>query len=292
MADILVTGGTGQVGTYLRAHAWPDGVHVAAPGRDALDLAKPSSIAACVASRPWAAIINCGAFTAVDRCESEIVAAWQANALGPAALAEASNRAKIPLIHVSTDYVFDGAKTQPYAETDPVGPLGVYGASKEGGEQAVRSGNPRHVIVRTAWVLSPHGHNFVKTMLRMGAERPKLRVVDDQLGSPTHARDLAQALAKIALGQIADADCPAGTFHFTNAGSVTWHGLATEIFRLVAAAGRPVPDVEAIPTSEYPLPARRPANSRLALDKIRQDYAIEPRPWQAAIHDIVAELLA
>ena len=292
MADILVTGGTGQVGTYLRAHAWPDGVQVVAPGRDALDLADPSSIATCVAARPWAAIINCAAFTAVDRCESEIVAAWQANALGPAALAQASNWAKIPLIHVSTDYVFDGAKTQPYVETDPIGPLGVYGASKEGGEQAVRSGNPRHVIVRTAWVLSPHGHNFVKTMLRLGAERPKLRVVDDQLGSPTHARDLAQALAKIALRQIADAGCATGTCHFTNAGSVTWHGLAVEIFRLVAATGRPVPEVEAIATSEYPLPARRPANSRLALDKIRRDYAIEPRPWQAAIHDIVADLLA
>ena len=160
MADILVTGGTGQVGTYLRTHAWPDGVHVVAPGRDSLDLADPASIAASVAARPWAAIINCAAFTAVDRCESEIVAAWRANALGPAALAEASNRAKIPLVHVSTDYVFDGSKALPYDEADPIGPLGVYGASKEGGEQAVRSGNPRHVIVRTAWVLSPHGQIF------------------------------------------------------------------------------------------------------------------------------------
>ena len=129
-------------------------------------------------------------------------------------------------------------------------------------------------------------------MLRLGAERPKLRVVDDQLGSPTHARDLAEALAKITLRQIADPHCATGTFHFTNAGSVTWHGLAVEIFRLVAAAGRLVPEVEAIATSEYPLPARRPANSRLALDKIRQDFGIEPRPWQNAIQDIVAELLA
>ena len=291
MADILVTGGTGQLGTCLRALAWPAGIQVVAPARAALDLADPASIDALLGSGSWAAVINCAALTAVDRCESEIVAAWQANALGPAGLAQATARRKIPLIHVSTDYVFDGSKAGAYVETDAVSPLGVYGASKAGGEQAVRTANPRHVIVRTAWVVSPHGQNFVKTMLKLAAARAQLRVVDDQIGAPTHAADLARTLAAITLRQIDDPAAPAGLYHFTSSGRVTWHGLAQEIFRLAAAVGLKVPDVEAIATAQYPLPAQRPANSCLCTDKIGRDYAILPRPWQEAIREIVAQLL-
>ena len=291
MKNILITGGSGQVGTCLQRFAWPAGVQLFAPPRPELDLANTDSIEAMMNSRLWAAVINCGAYTAVDRCETEIVAAWQTNALAPAALAQATTRAKIPLIHVSTDYVFGGDKVGAYVETDPVAPLGVYGASKLGGELAIRTANPRHVIVRTAWVVSPYGNNFIKTMLRVGAERPLLRVVDDQHGCPTDAGDLAAALAKITLHHLQDADAPTGTYHFTNAGQTTWFGLAREIFRIAASLGLKVPQLEAITTDQYPLPAKRPANSRLKTDKISRDFGIIPRPWQAAVHDIIDTLL-
>ena len=290
MSEILLTGGSGQVGTALRLLAWP-GATVVAPGRAELDMADPAALAAMVASRPWALVINCAAYTAVDRAESDVVAAWTVNALAPAALAAACARAGVPILHVSTDYVFDGAKPAPYVETDPVGPLGVYGASKEGGEQTVRTANPRHVILRTAWVVSATGSNFVKTMLRLGAERPLLRVVADQHGCPSSAADIATAIAAIAARQINDANCPCGTWHFTNAGETTWHGFAQEIFVQAAARGGPTPQVEAITTAQYPTPARRPANSRLSTAKIARDFGIAPQPWQAALGPILAQLL-
>ena len=287
MTNILITGGTGQVGTYLRQFPWPAGIDLFAPTRAELNLSDVSSIEDMVDSRPWAAVINCGASTAVDLCENEIVAAWQTNALAPAALAQATARAKVPLIHVSTDYVFGGDKVGAYVETDAVAPLGVYGASKEGGEQAVRTANPRHVIVRTAWVVSPVGNNFIKTMLRVGAERPLLRVVNDQHGCPTHAGNLAAALAKITLQHLHDANAPTGTYHFTNAGQASWFGLAQEIFRITAALGHKVPQLEAITSDQYPLSAKRPANSLLSTDKITRDFGIMPRPWQDAVQEIV-----
>lgn len=166
---ILLTGGSGQVGTALRSRAWPDGIALVAPPRQALDLGDPAALAAAVAARPWRAIINAGAYTAVDRAEGELAAAWTINALAPAVLAQAAARAGIPLIQLSTDYVFDGRKPAPYIEADGLAPLGVYGASKAGGELAVRSAGGRHVILRTSWVVSAHGHNFIKTMLRLGA---------------------------------------------------------------------------------------------------------------------------
>ncbi len=290
MKHILVTGGSGQVGSYLSRYDWPQGVRAVAPVRAELDLADPTSIARVMKSQPWAAVINCGAYTAVDKAESDIVSAWQINALGPAQLAQETAAAGIPLIHVSTDYVFDGQKSSPYSETDAVAPLGVYGASKEGGEQAVRTGNPKHIIVRTAWVVSDHGQNFIKTMLRLGSQRPHLRVVDDQFGCPTHAGDLAQALAKIALQSITSKNEPSGTYHFSNAGSATWYGLAEELFSISARTGAQVPTLEPITTAQYPTPARRPANSRLSTDKITHDFGIEPRDWRLAILDIMSRL--
>ena len=289
--DILLTGGDGQVGTELVRLA-PAHWRITAPDERALVLSVAAGVAAAVAARPWSAVINAGAYTAVDKAESDITRAWRINALGPAALAEATARANIPLIHVSTDYVFDGQKPGYYVEGDPVGPLGVYGASKEGGEQAVRTGNPRHVIVRTAWLVSPHGTNFIKTMLRLGAERTALRVVDDQRGSPTSATDLALALVAVAERLVADPDAPCGDYHFVNAGEASWCEFARAIFEAAQAHGRAAPSVEAITTADYPTPARRPANSRLATDKIRRDFAIAPRPWRAAMEEIVARLLA
>jgi dTDP-4-dehydrorhamnose reductase len=293
MADpaILLTGGGGQVGTEFQRRA-PEGFEIVAPGRDRLDLADPDAIAALVASRPWACVINSGAYTAVDKAESDPVTAWKVNALAPAAFAWATAQAGVPLIQLSTDYVFDGSKPSPYLEDDPVGPVSVYGASKEAGEQAVRTGNPRHVILRTAWVVSPHGGNFIKTMLRLAETRDRLTVVDDQHGCPTSAADIAEALAVIAARLAKDAEAPAGTYHFVNSGEATWCGFAREIFRLAEAKGRTIPTVEGIPTSGYPTPARRPANSRLDTAKLTRDFGVEPRSWRTAVSEVVETLLA
>jgi len=289
MREVLLTGGSGQVGTEILRQA-PAGLNIVAPGRAQLDMADAEAIAALVASRPWAAVINCAAYTAVDKAETEVVAAWRANALGPAALARASAEANIPLIHVSTDYVFDGSKAGFYLETDPVAPIGVYGASKEGGEQAVRTANPRHVILRTAWVVSPHGSNFVKTMLRLAETRSELNVVDDQRGCPTSAADIAATVLAIAERMIEDADAPTGTYHFVNEGEATWCEFARAIFTAAQARGLATPTVHPIPSSAYPTPARRPANSRLSTEKLRRDYGIAPRPWPAALTEIMAAL--
>ena len=287
---ILLTGGDGQVGTELQRLA-PPHWRIFAPDEHELDLTDQASIEAAFAAETWSAVINAGAYTAVDKAESDIITAWRVNAIGPAAMAEATARAGVPLIQVSTDYVFSGDKPGFYVEGDPVAPLGVYGASKEGGEQAVRTGNPRHVILRTAWLVSPHGANFVKTMLRLGAERDTLRVVDDQRGCPTSATDVAMALLTIAERLIADPKAPTGDYHFVNDGEASWCEFARAIFETAAAYGRVAPTVEAITTADYPTPARRPVNSRLSTAKIRRDFRIEPRPWRVAMEEIVARLL-
>lgn len=288
--DILITGGAGQVGLELARVDWPEQVRLHRPTRDELDLGDAEAVRALFARVPFKAVINSGAYTAVDKAETEVAAAFAANAMGPAILAEVTRAANIPLVQVSTDYVFDGSGEDDYAETDPVGPLGVYGASKLAGEVAVRTGNPRSVVMRTAWVLSPHRANFAKTMLRLAADRPALRVVDDQTGCPTSAKDIAEALAEIALRMIADPEAPTGVYHFVNAGSTSWAGLAREVFALSKAHGGSSAEVEGISTAEYPTPARRPSNSRLSTFKITRDYGITPRPWKDAVADIVAEL--
>lgn len=288
---VLVTGAGGQLGTELRRAAWPEGWAVTAIDQPELDLTDLAAIAAKVAERPWAAVINGAAYTAVDKAEGDLVAAWAVNAMAPAAFAAACAATDIPLIQVSTDYVFSGNKQGAWEVDDPVGPVNVYGASKLGGELAVRTSGARHAIVRTAWVVSAHGSNFVKTMLRVAAERDTLKVVDDQHGSPTSAADLAQALMTIALRLADDPAAPTGTFHFSNAGAVSWAGFATEIFRQSRARGGPGATVEPIPGSAYPTPARRPANSLLGHAAIRRAYDIEPRDWQPALADILDELI-
>ncbi|TZG27942.1 dTDP-4-dehydrorhamnose reductase [Sphingomonas montanisoli] len=290
MRRILVTGGAGQVGIELARQGWPADVELLLPMREELDIGSAESVAAFFAAHELAAVINPAAYTAVDKAESESEAAFLANAVGPKLLAEASARAGIPIVHVSTDYVFDGTKDEPYVESDPVAPLGVYGASKLEGEQTIAAGNPRSVILRTAWVLSAHRGNFLKTMLRVGATNPKLRVVADQIGCPTSAHDIAEALRIITLRLIEDERAPTGTYHFVNAGEASWHDLATEIFRLSARSGGAAPQVEAITTAEYPTPAKRPANSRLSTAKITADYGIHPRDWRAGVRDIIDEL--
>ena len=291
MGEILVTGGQGQVGRELARVDWPAGVMARFPSREELDITDGASVARYFDRKAFAAVINPAAYTAVDKAEGDSAAAFLANAQGPAFLAEATRNAGIPMIHVSTDYVFDGSKDAPYAESDPVAPLGVYGASKLAGELAVSSGNPRSVILRTAWVLSAHRGNFLKTMLRIGASNPTLRVVDDQVGCPTSATDIAEALRTIALDMIDDAYAPTGVFHFVNAGEASWCGLAREIFALSKAAGGAASEVAAITTADYPTPAKRPANSRLATTKIAEHYGIHPRDWRLAVRDIMDELV-
>lgn len=291
MRDILITGGAGQVGLELARQVWPDDIRLHFPTRAELDLGSVASVAQAFAACRFAAVINPAAYTAVDKAEEESAAAFLANTQGAAYLAEATRKAGIPLIHVSTDYVFDGSKADAYAESDPVAPLGVYGASKLAGEYAVASGNARSVVMRTAWVLSAHRGNFLKTMLRVGATNPQLRVVDDQVGCPTSASDIAAALKTIALRMIADPTAPTGIYHFVNAGEASWCGLAREIFRRSAAAGGPSADVVAITTADYPTPAKRPANSRLATSRIANDYGIAPRDWREGVADIIAELV-
>jgi dTDP-4-dehydrorhamnose reductase len=288
---VLLTGGSGQVGSALRRLA-PATWDIHAPGRSELDLGEPGQIADLVASRPWAAIINAGGYTAVDRAENDVVAAWRANALGPAALAHAAAKAGAPIVHISTDYVFDGRLERPYRETDATGPLNVYGASKLGGELAVRTAQARHVILRTAWVVSPTGSNFVKTMLRLGAERSVMRVVNDQRGCPTTAEDLAAAIRIVADRLMDDPAAPTGTYHYVGQGEATWFDLAEAVFAEASQGGARVPELQPIATEDYPTPAARPRNSVLDTAKITRDYGVAPSSWPAAVRKVVQQLAA
>ena len=297
MADplrILVTGAGGQVGSELLRLNWPGGALVEGRSRSALDICDRGAVQAALAEG-YDVVINAAAYTAVDRAEEESEAAERVNRDAVGYLAEACALTGAAMVHISTDYVFDGAKASPYLETDPVRPLGVYGRSKAAGEEVLRAALPRHVILRTAWVYGVQGGNFVKTMLRLAAERDELRVVADQQGSPTSAADLAAAIASVA-AQVArveqgrDAAPPWGTYHCTNAGATTWHGFAEEIVRLAGLSLGRTPRVTAITTAEYPTPATRPANSTLACGKLGSRFGVTMRPWQEALAEVIQEL--
>lgn len=289
--NVLLLGGTGQLGREILLAAG-DGVRVAAPGRETVDLTSAAAISNAVAAERWDAVICAAAYTAVDQAEREKDLAFAINAEAPRVLAEATGAKNIPLVHVSTDYVFDGTKGAPYRSDDPVAPLGVYGASKEAGERAVRENNPRHAIVRTSWLYSPFGKNFLKTMLRLGGERERLTVVDDQRGCPTAAADLARACLAIAETLARDPDAPGGTFHFANAGDTTWCGFAREIFARSAARLPRVPEVAAITTAQYPTPARRPADSRLDCSDTVARFGVAQPDWKTALAATLARLAA
>jgi dTDP-4-dehydrorhamnose reductase len=288
---LLVLGAGGQVGHELSRRTWPVGYTVVALDRAGLDITAREAVFAAVAREHPDVVVNAAAHTAVDRAENEPEAAWAANCIGPVNLAAACRVAAIPLIHLSTDYVFDGTKPGPYREDDPVAPLGVYGNSKEAGERAVREIAPQHVILRTAWVYAAQGRNFAKTMLRLAGERPVLRVVADQIGSPTSAVDIAAAIAVI-IAALAAGNRSWGTYHFAGGGAVSWHGFAEAIFELAAPWRGPAPKVEAITTADYPTPATRPANSVLGCTRIGEAFGIVPRPWRDQIADVIRELYA
>lgn len=289
---ILVAGGQGQVGLELARTQLPAGYELSHPGREELDITSERSVGDYLARGEWAAIINCAAWTAVDNAEDRVAQVFLANCQGPAILADASRQIGIPIVQLSTDYVFDGKLTRPYRETDLTGPLGVYGASKLAGELAVAIANPRSVILRTAWVISAQRTNFLKTMLRVGASSPSLRVVADQHGNPTSAADIARTAISIVRRLIEDPLAPTGIYHFTNAGDATWFELACHIFELASARGGPRPDVIPIATVDYPTRAMRPANSRLETANLTADYNIVPRQWREAVAEIVNELVS
>jgi len=290
--DILLTGARGQVGWEVARRAKAAGLNVQAFGHGDLDISQRDAVMRAVDAAAPKAIVNAGAYTAVDKAESERDAAFAVNRDGPAYLAQACARAQIPMIHISTDYVFDGTKTGAYLEEDPVAPLGVYGASKLAGEDAVRASGAKHVILRTAWVYGIEGNNFVKTMLRLGRERDVLRVVADQHGCPTFAGDLADAILTV-FKHTTENPKPDmwGTFHCVNAEPTTWNVFARRIFDFAAPKLGKKPVVEAITTADYPTPAKRPANSVLDCGKIKRIHGIALRPWSPALEEMLNAIL-
>jgi dTDP-4-dehydrorhamnose reductase len=289
---VLVSGREGQLARGLLEAADGAGeVQVVAIGRPELDLADAKSVAAVVAHQRPDVVVNAAAYTAVDNAETEPAVARAVNALGAEHVAGACAAHSIPIIHISTDYVFDGMKPSPYREDDATGPINVYGRTKLEGEQRVAKACERHLILRTAWLHSRWGVNFVKTMLRLGATRPGISVVDDQLGSPTYAPDLARIVLAAAARMVADpAGMRWGTYHAAGGGETTRFGFAREVFRCAAEQGLPVADVTAIATSAYPTPARRPANSRLNCDRLRRLLGLELPDWRVGVQDCVARL--
>ncbi len=290
---ILVTGREGQVAQSLaeRAAAHP-GVEIVAAGRPELDLAQPDTVRRAILDARPDVVVSAAAYTAVDQAEDEPDAAFAVNAAGAGAVAEAARDCGAPVIHLSTDYVFAGDAAGPYREDDPTGPRSVYGRSKLEGERLVVAGNPRHVVLRTAWVYSPFGKNFVRTMLRLAETRDALSVVADQWGNPTGALDIADAVLHVA-ARIARPDFVAwDVYHFAGAGEANWSGFAREIFKESAARGGPSATVTDIATSDYPTKAARPANSRLDTTRFEAVFGLAPPPWRESLKPVVRRLVA
>lgn len=290
---LLVTGAAGQVGREIVRAPAAAGFSLVAFDRIGLDITNREIVHRAVAHIRPAVIINAAAYTAVDRAESEPEAAFAINRDGPAYLAEACAAQGAALLHISTDYVFDGAKTSPWIEEDPVAPLNIYGLSKAAGEAAIRERLEQHLTVRTSWVYGAlGGGNFVKTMLRLGGERDRLTVVADQHGCPTAAADLAAVLLTLAERLTRDLAVPWGIVHAAGQGETTWHGFARAIFAGAAARGARTPaEVVAIPSVSYPTPAQRPTNSVLACARLQQQFGITLPPWTRSLHHVLDELV-
>jgi dTDP-4-dehydrorhamnose reductase len=290
---IVVTGANGQVALSLRERAIAHGVDVVLAGRPALDLEKPGTIGPALTAAKPDLVVNAAAFTAVDLAESEQATAMRVNGEAAGEVAAAAARLGAPIIHLSTDYVFDGRLDRPYRETDPVGPTGAYGRSKLAGEAAVAAATDNYAILRTAWVYSPFGKNFVRTMLALGHTRRAVSVVADQIGNPSYAPDIADGVLAVAeaLGKAPRDRDLRGVFHLTGCGEATWADLAEATFRAAEALGRASVRVERIASVDYPTPARRPANSRLDCSKLRQRYDVTLPDWRGSVKACVARLL-
>ena len=276
---ILVFGKTGQVARELQRRT-EDAVFL---GRDEADLSDPDACAAQITKHAPACVINAAAYTAVDRAEEEPDLAHTVNADAPTAMARAAHKLGIPFLHISTDYVFEGTGQTPFHPNDPVAPIGAYGRSKLAGEIGVQNAHAGAIILRTSWVFSAHGANFVKSMLTHGAKNAEMRIVSDQIGGPTPAADIAAALLKMAKPKT---PAPSGTYHFSGAPDTSWAGFAREIF---AQAGMPTKVVD-IPSSEYPTPAKRPLNSRLNCDSLQQAFGISRPDWRDGLAEVLKEL--
>jgi dTDP-4-dehydrorhamnose reductase len=282
---VLVTGGAGQLATALAASG---GDRVRLVGRPAFDFDRPESVEAAFRAASPALVVNAAAYTGVDAAEADAEAAFRANRDGPALLARLCAAAGVPLIHVSTDYVFDGRKGAPYVETDPTSPEGVYGASKLAGEHAVLEACPEAIVLRTSWVYSPTGKNFVRTMLAAARKTSRLRVVADQKGCPTTAADLAAAILAI----IGHGRRQGGVFHAAGTGWTTWHGLAVAVFEEAARHGLTPPEVVPIATADWPTPARRPPDSRLDCAKLAKAFAVRLPDWRDSVGPTVDAIFA
>ena len=289
---VLIIGANGQLGWELSRRGARQKFDIVALDLPDLDITDRSSVEKAVTQSGVSLVINAAAYTAVDKAESEPDQAFNVNATGSALLARSCAESDIPLIHISTDYVFDGNKGEPYRETDPVRPIGVYGRSKAAGEDEIRKCHSRHIILRTAWLYGINGHNFVKTMLRIGKVKEILNVVCDQRGCPTFAGDLAEAILVIADNIRDHGNLAWGTYHCCGNGSTTWHGFAEKIFELARKHDSfAVREVVPISTAEYPMPARRPVNSVLDCALLTETFGIRPKPWQRSLAEMIRCLL-
>jgi dTDP-4-dehydrorhamnose reductase len=288
---IAVTGTAGQVVTSLIERGTAQGHEVIAIGRPDLDLADPASVARALEAAKPDVIVSAAAYTAVDKAESESDLAHAVNGAGAGAVAQVAKTLGVPVIHISTDYVFDGTLDRPYVESDPTGPTGVYGASKLAGEQAVLAASDNSAVLRVAWVYSPFGGNFVKTMLRLAADRDELGVVGDQVGNPTSALAIADGIIQVAANLISDTRPELrGVFHMTAPGEASWADFAEAIFAASAARGGPSASVRHIGTADYPTPATRPANSRLDCGKIARVHGVTLPDWRMSLDEVMDRL--
>jgi dTDP-4-dehydrorhamnose reductase len=286
---VLITGHKGQLGTDLMHCARRRGIDALGVGRSDCDITRMESVEQLFSrAGPFDVVINAAAYTAVDRAESDADAAYAVNRDGAGHLARACAQRGIPLIHISTDYVFGGFQTRPCTPSDPIGPRGVYAQSKAAGEEAVRRQLDRHLIIRISWLFGLYGGNFVKTMLRLGREKEILKVVDDQIGSPTYAADLAAALLQVA-EQVHAGLAPWGTYHYCNQGALTWYAFARKIFAFARPYERlAIRNVVSILTAHYPTPAPRPHYSVLDCSSFDQTFEIPRRPWEVALKEMLA----
>jgi len=281
---LLVFGKTGQVAREL-ARAMPTEWNVTFLGREQADLEHPDQCAVAISDLRPDAVINAAAFTGVDKAEDEPEVAQTVNALAPAAMATAAQKLNVPFLHISTDYVFDGSGSEAFSPADPTGPLGVYGHSKLAGEQAIAEAGGKWFILRTSWVFSGHGANFARTMLRLGAERDSLGVVEDQIGGPTPASEIAQALVAAARAMVDGQS--GGIYHFAGAPFTSWASFARAIMDNADLDCR----IDGIATSGYPTPAERPRNSRLDCESFEQDFGIDRPKWRKTLPQVISELI-
>jgi dTDP-4-dehydrorhamnose reductase len=292
MSTILVAGRDGQLACCLQAHAKAAGLRLLTAGRPEFDFEEPASLERFVAGRRLSAIINTAAYTAVDQAEAEPGRAFAVNRDGAARLAAIAARLQVPFVHLSTDYVFSGEKQSPYTEDDATSPLSVYGQSKLAGEVAVLEAHPEALVIRTSWAYSPYGHNFVKTMLRLAATKPIVRVVGDQVGTPTSAEDLGGAILEIVQQLVSGRHLQGSRiYHLAAPDETTWHGFAAAVFKALSRHGGRTPSLQEITTADYPTAARRPANSRLDSSKVERVFGIRLPPWRSSLESCIDQLL-